>query len=155
MCFCSSALAQTNSNPFGFEDASIGGWIAGGSTESVVSNSSPANVRTGTYSLMAATTSTSSNKYWYTNSIYGASASGGTYVHFIYWVKTPDPGVSMDGSMRYASSAPPSGTGSTANGTVVALTANTWTQVSYSAGNSNNRWYFPAPRRTAAHLTDF
>lgn len=153
MCISSRSLAQTNCNPFGFEDNTLNGWTAGSSTESVIINTTAANVRTGTYSLGAGTTSTSSNKYWYTNSVYGASASG-TYIHFIYWVKTADAGISVDASMRYASSSPPSGTGSTANASsAVALTAGIWTQVSYNAGNSNSRWYFPAPRRTAGGAT--
>jgi len=154
MCNCSKLVAQTNSNPFGFEDGALLGWTVGSSTESVLINNVAANARTGTYSLNLSTTVTGSNKYWYTNSVYGASASG-TYVHFIYWIKTSTAGTAMDASMRYASAGPPSGTGSTANGTAVTIPADTWTRVTYFAGNSNNRWYFPAPRRTSGGIASF
>ena len=147
------AGAQTGGQ-MGFEDNLTGGWTAGSSTESVALSSNATNVRTGAYSLGLSTTTTSSNKYWYTTNIFGASASG-TYVHFIYWALATDAVTSIDASMRYNTSNPPVAPGSTANGTAAAINASTWTRLSFAAGNSNGRYYFPAPRRTTGNITTF
>jgi hypothetical protein len=144
--FIENSLGQTG-GAVGFEDNGTLGFIGGGSTETL-SNSALA-ARTGSKSLEFITTSTSSNKYWYTNSLFGTSSSG-NYVHFIYWAKaTTGQTPTVDASMRYGSTNPPSGTGSSANSSTTAtLNDATWTKVSYNAGNSNGRYYFPAPRRT-------
>ncbi len=146
-----NVLAQGTTNPDGFEDNSVGGWLGGGATETVSVNSS--TVRTGNYSLALTTTSTVSNKYWYSNDPYVASASG-TYVHFIYWAKGLS-SISVDGTLRYTTFSPPTGTGSSSIAGTTAINSTSWTQIYRSTGNVDNRWYFPAPRKTSTGATTF
>ncbi|XZF16208.1 T9SS type A sorting domain-containing protein [Chitinophagaceae bacterium MMS25-I14] len=151
-----AANGQGTSNPFGFEDGTIGAWTAGGSSESVSVNSTAVNTRTGSYSLKWTTTSTSSNKYAYSNTPYGTSASG-TYIHFIYWALAQDPSTTVDASLRYGSSAPPSGTGSTANASGgYGLSTTAWTRVVFNLTyGSSGRYYFAAPRKTSGNATTY
>ncbi|HOZ79732.1 MAG TPA: hypothetical protein PLY34_17180, partial [Ferruginibacter sp.] len=146
-----SLLAQTGGVQ-GFENNSVNGWTGGTAAENASVNSTLANVRTGSYSIGLNFTTTNSNRYCYSYTPYGSTASG-TYVHLIYWAKASVASTSVDASMRYASSAPPSGTGSTSNGTAVALSTSAWTRVAFTSGNSNGRHYFSAPRRTTGNIT--
>ena len=143
---------QTNCNPDGFEDNSIGDWDGGGGSENVAVETT--NIRTGSYALALSSTSTWSNRYWYSNDLYGASAVG-TYVHFIYWGKASAASTSVNASLRYTTFAPPTGIGTLIAGTVVALSTASWTRVTYRAGNANNRWYYPSPRKSTSNATTF
>lgn len=145
-------FAQNASNPTGFENNSTSSWTGGTGTESVAINSSV--VRTGTYSLALTTSSGFGNRYWYSNNPYAASASG-SYIHFIYWTKALAATASVDASMRYTTSAPPSGAGTAENGNAVTINNAAWTRVNHTAGNVNSRWYFPAPRKTSGTATSF
>jgi hypothetical protein len=147
-----SICAQTSSNPDGFEDGTIVDWGGAGGSETAAINST--TVRTGSYSLALTTTSTFTNRNWYSHYPYGASSIG-TYVHFIYWAKAASGTPSVNASLRYDNEAPPVGAGSLVAGTAVALNTSTWVRVRYAAGNSNNRWYFPAPRKTTSGAGTF
>ncbi len=147
-----SLFGQTNSNPDGFENNSIGDWDGGGWRESI--NIETTNIRTGTYALRLSTTSTWANRYWYTNDPYGASAVG-TYVHFIYWAKASAASTSVNASMRYRDYTPPTGIGVLTTGSVVALSTGSWTRVTHSAGGVDNQWYYPSPRKTTSNATSF
>ena len=144
------AQAQTSS-PFGLEDNAIGTWAGTGTTETAAINNTATGVRTGGYSLKLTTTSTGTgNKQWFSNTPYAASASG-TYIYLIYWAKATTAGTSVDGSMRYSSTAPPSGSGSSSNASAdVAINTTGWTRVTNSINTSSVRYYFPAPRKTVS-----
>jgi hypothetical protein len=144
--------AQTTSNPDGFEDGTIVDWQGNTTSETATINSTI--VRTGSYSLKLTTTSSFTNRNWYSHYPYGASASG-TYVHFIYWAKAASGTPSVNASLRYDNEAPPVGAGSLVAGTAVALNTSTWVRVRYAAGNTNGRWYFPAPRKTTSGAGTF
>lgn len=137
--------------PFGFEDNVIGTWAGTASSETATINNAAANVRTGGYSLKLATTSTGTgNKQWYSNSPF-LPAANNVYLHFIYWAKAQDAGTSVDASYRYASTTPPTGTGSSANASAgAALTTTGWTRVSNTVTTSSTRYYFPGPRKTVS-----
>jgi len=145
-------VGQTSSNPVGFENNSVNGFTGGSGTETATINST--TVRTGSKSVALKTTSASANKYWYTNTPYGASAVG-TYVHFIYWAKASVASTSVDASINYKTSTPPSGAGTAVAGTALPLSTGAWTRIFFNAGNVNTRWYFPAPKKTSGTATTF
>lgn len=149
LCGVGEMTAQSNSNPVGFESNSVGDWVGGGGTESVAINGS--TVRTGTKSLALTTSSTSTNKFWYTNVPFGA-ASAVTYVHYIYWAKASAASTNVDATMQYLGVTNPNGIGTASNGTAALLSTSTWTRVSHKA-NGSTRWYFPAPRKTSGNAT--
>ena len=152
MLYACSLSAQTNSNPIGFENNSITNWTGGSGSESAAIETG--TVRTGDYALALTTTSTSSNMYWYSHNPYGASATG-TYVHFIYWAMASTINTSVNASLRYSTSNPPTGIGTLSAGPVTALSTSAWTQVKYYRGNANGRYYYPSPRRTTSNATTF
>ncbi len=154
VCISLQASAQT-ADPYGFEDNTVNGFQGTGSTETTITNNVAANVRTGLYSAKFTTTSASSNKQWYTNTPYAASANN-IYNHYIYWAKAQDAGTSVDASLRYTSSAPPSGTGSSSNASsTAALSTTAWTRVTNDVSSSSTRYYFSAPRKTSSTATSF
>lgn len=149
-CSANRADAQL-AYPFGFEDNLIGTWAGTASSETATINNTAANVRTGGYSLKLATTSTGTgNKQWYSNSPY-LPAANNVYLHFIYWAKAQDAGTAVDASYRYTSTAPPAGTGSSANAAAGGtLTTTGWTRITNTVTTSSTRYYFPGPRKTVS-----
>ncbi|XZF16207.1 T9SS type A sorting domain-containing protein [Chitinophagaceae bacterium MMS25-I14] len=148
---CSFKADAQLANPFGFENNTAATWAGTGSTETATINSTGANIRTGSYSLKLTTTSTGTgNKQWYSDTPYVASGSG-IYIYYIYWAKAQDAGTSVDASLRYSSTAPPSGSGSSSNASgATALSTTSWTRVTNGVNTSSTRYYFPGPRKTAS-----
>ncbi len=146
----SSVSAQTP-QPFGFENNSVGSWVGYSSSESVTVNSSPAYSRTGVYSLKMNTTSSSSNKQWYTTVPYD-TAYNGTTTFFIYWAKIDVAGTTADASLRHETSLPLTSSTSSDNASGgVALSTTAWTRVTNAMTytSSSARYFVPAPRKTS------
>lgn len=143
-------MAQV-AHPFGFEDNLSATWTGTASSETAGINSATANTRTGAYSLKLTTTSTGTgNKQWYSTAPY-LPAAANTYLHFIYWAKAQDAGTSVDASYRYATTAPPTGAGSSANAAAGAALATTyWTRIVNTVTTSSTRFYYPGPRKTVS-----
>ena len=111
--FSISSKAQSAGGAISFEDNTVNGYKGGGSSETAAVNTS--NVRTGSKSLAFTTTSTSTNKGWYSINLYATSGTGPNNIHHIYWAKGT---VTVDASLRYQTSLPLSdGTGSASNST--------------------------------------
>lgn len=142
--------AQSSSNTNGFEANSVGTWTGSAGSESVAINSSV--VRTGSYSLALTTSNAASNRSWYSNNPYAASAVG-SYVHFIFWAKSLASTASVDASMRYTTTSPPSGAGTSVTGNSFSINNTAWTQVYFNTGNVNSRYYFAGPRKTSSTAT--
>lgn len=146
--------AQTP-QPFGFENNSAGSWVGYSSSESVAVNGNATYTRTGNYSLELITTSTSSNKQWYTLLPYD-TAYNGTTVFLIYWAKTNVAGTTADASLRHETSLPLTSSTSSDNASGgVALSTSGWVRVTNAVNYSSSspRYFFPAPRKTSSGST--
>lgn len=148
LCTFSIESSAQSGGRFGFED-SVNAWTGTASSETAAITNLPGTTRTGRFAMKLSSTSTGTgSKQWYSNTPYASSASG-TYIHFIYWAKAAQSGTSADGSLRYGSTAPPTGTNSSANaGADIAIPTTTWERVVNTVTTSSTRHYYPAPRKT-------
>jgi len=148
------SYAQTVT-PFGFEDGTSGGWVGSSNSESAVVNNNPTYSRTGQYSIKMNTTSSSSNKRWYSNNVYD-TAYNGTTVFFIYWAKTDVAGTIVNATLGHETSLPLSGSPSTdAASYTVALSTSAWLRVTNAITYTSNspRYVLPYPYKTSGGAT--
>jgi len=150
-----TVTAQTP-QAFGFEDGTVGGWVGYSSSETVALNTNATYTRTGGYSLKMNTTSTSSNKRWYTNSLYD-TAYQNTTVFLICWAKTDVNGTAINPSLGHQTSLPLSGGPSQdAAPTTTTLSTTAWTRVANAVTytSSSPRYVNPYPYRTSSNATN-
>ncbi|MCF6130621.1 YDG domain-containing protein, partial [Flavobacterium sp. AS60] len=138
-----NVMGQTN-NPTGFEDNAIGSWVFGGGTADADSyvqiNSNPTFVRTGTYSFLTFEAGTGTR---YGENTTFAVNTNATYIycHAIVWMKAGT-GTTMTGNAGLARS------GSSSNGTLVAINNTSWVRTTISWSQASQSVY-PRLRKSA------